>query len=203
MKNFLMAVAAVALLASPVLAQQQAGLQAFDNNKDERGEARVLFWDNAKNGAAGEFCITYGRPLWKAEYEQNENFEKMTRGKVWRAGKNFWTTLDSNVPLEIAGRAVAPGAYYLGVHRSDDGKSWSLAFIDPDAARKDRLDAFEIQKAPVAFKVPLAFAETEESQARLAITLERQPENTQASTLKIAWGRFVLTAPVIAEVKEQ
>jgi DUF2911 family protein len=62
------------------------------------------------------------------EYEDPVKFDGMTKGKTWRLGKDFWTVLDTNVPLKIAGKEVAAGTYYLGLFRSADGSAWSLAF---------------------------------------------------------------------------
>ena len=77
-------------------------------------------------------------------------------------GDNFWTVLDTNRPVKISGREIAVGAYYLGLHRSEDGSTWSLAFIDPDKARRDQIDPLVIRKAPIDFMIPMAFSRAEE-----------------------------------------
>ena len=145
---------------------------------DERASARVLYSyrgipreEIAANGFLGELAINYGRPVWKAEYADPATFDQMTKGRVWRMGNNFWTVLDTNLPLRIAGKDIAVGAYYLGVHRSGDGDTWSLAFMDPVKIRRARLDAAEIAKATVDFTAPMTFAKAEETTEELTISL--------------------------------
>src|SRR5579863_4905351 len=140
--------AGVILLALSAPAQQtKKGISAEGGDPDDRGSARVLYWDDAANTAAGQFAFDYGRPVWKPVYEDQAKFDAMTKGKVWRLGSNFWTTLDTDLPIEIAGRRVLPGSYYLGLKRSADGSQWSLAFINIGPARHVHLDAFDIRKA--------------------------------------------------------
>src|SRR5687767_8205013 len=96
---------------------KKPAVQAFGGNVDERGSTRVLFWSTEKNVPLGQLAIDFGRPVWKKEYENQAAFDGFTKGKVWRFGKDFWTTLDTGLPLKIAGKEVAPGTYYLGLHR--------------------------------------------------------------------------------------
>src|SRR5918911_4533013 len=121
----------------------------------ERGTTRILYWNQEKNVAVGELTINFGRPVWKKEYEDSAAFGLATKGRIWRLGDNYWTVLDTNVPIKIAGRDVPIGLWYLGLYRAPDGSSWSLAFIDPAKARKTRLDPFAINDAPVEFKTPM------------------------------------------------
>lgn len=169
---------------------------AFGSDSPERGTTRVGYWNNEKNMGAGQFAIDYGRPIWKREYEDTANFDKMTKGQVYRLGSNFWTTLDSDMPLTIAGKAIPAGAWYLGLHRSDDGATWSLVFIDPAKARAAHIDASEIGRAPIAFKAPMTTEQATESKDKLTIDLVFQRGNLKDVTLKIAWGKIQLSAPV-------
>ena len=133
--------------------QKKTGIEGYgDADPNDRGYDRVLYWDQQKDSAAGEFSIHYGRPVWKKEYEDAAKFDGMTKGKTWRLGKDFWTVLDTNLPLKIGEKEIASGSYYLGLFRSADGATWSLAFIDPAKARVAHLDAFEINKAPIQVK---------------------------------------------------
>jgi DUF2911 family protein len=197
MKYKLAAFALLIALAQVSLAQEtKPAVQAFSSpDPDERASTRVLFWDTVKKGAAGEVAIDYGRPVWKKEYESAMLFDPMTKGKVWRFGKDFWTTLDTNLPLRIGGKEIPPGYWYLGLHRSDDGATWSLAFLDPAKVRAARLDAFEVTKAPVEFKVPVTLEKASESKDKLTILLSTQ-ENRKEVTLKISWGTLQLTTPI-------
>jgi hypothetical protein len=162
----------------------------------ERGVSRILYWNQEKNVALGELTITFGRPVWKKEYENSPFFDIATKGKIWRLGNDYWTILDTNIPLKISGKDVPVGLWYLGLYRSSDGGSWSLSFIDPVKARGIRLDPFAINKAPIEFKIPMALESPEESKERLTISLSAQKENIKNVTLKIAWGKLQLSAPV-------
>ena len=117
-------------------------------------------------------------------------------------GSNFWTDLDSCFPLKISGRKVPAGYYYLGLRRSDDRRTWSLAFIDPAKVRATGLDAFEIQKAPVAFEVPMSVAPARTKPEKLTIELSYPQDNIRRVTLNVAWGNLALTAPIEVTVTE-
>ena len=206
MKKTTYGIAFLVLAATAVLAQQnstqQEVLAALGGGRvAQRAYARILYTlRGANTGGAntypGEFVISYGQPSWKPEYNDPATFDQMTKGRVWRMGDNFWTVLDTNLPLRIGGKEIAVGEYYLGAHRSEDGNAWSLAFMDPSKIRKDRLDAVEIAKATVDFMVPMTFQKREEAAEKLTITLEHPKEDLMNVTLRVAWGNFQLTAPI-------
>ena len=185
------------VLAGPSLyAQQGSELVALGAGRiAQRASARVLYSNRADNTFPGQLSINYGQPEWRSEYEDPATFDQMTKGRVWRMGSNFWTVLDTNLPLRIAGKDIAVGAYYLGAHRSEDGDTWSLAFMDPVKLRRARLDASEIAKATIDFTVPMTFSEVEETTEKLAISLNTG-DNLTDVTLKVVWGNFQLTAPI-------
>jgi hypothetical protein len=193
----------VILFVVPVLGQQtQPAIVAEGGQPDERASARVLYWNTKQNTAAGQFAINYGRPVWKSVYEDAPKFDAMTKGKVWRLGSNFWTDLESCVPLRISGREVPAGHYYLGLERSADGSQWSLAFIDPVKVRAAHLDAFDILKAPVEFKVPMSIVKSETKEEKLTLTLSHPKDDIRRVTLKVEWGSLALTAPIEVTVTE-
>ncbi len=72
----------------------------------------------------GLVTIAYGQPEWKPEYV--EQFDAVTKGKRWRFGRNWWTTLDTNTPLVLGDVAIEPGDYYLVGERSADSDDWYL-----------------------------------------------------------------------------
>jgi hypothetical protein len=192
----------LALFSLTLRAQQQKdSIIAEGGGPDERASARILYWNRTKNAAAGQFAIDYGRPTWKKEYENKAKFEEMTRGKVWRLGKDFWTVLDTAIPLKIGGRDIPAGAWYLGLHRSDDGAVWSLAFIDPSKIRKTGLDAFEINRAPIEFRIPVTSSQAETAADKLTVTLSAKESDIKDVTLKILWGKLQVSAPVQAVPK--
>ena len=172
-------------------------VQAFDSpTPDERGATRILYWNTEKKAPLGQVAIDYGRPVWKKEYENQALFDGFTKGKVWRFGKDFWTTLDTAMPLKIAGREIPYGQYFLGMQRSADCATWSLAFLDPVKVRKAGLDAFVIDKAPIEFTVPITFEKATESAEKLTIVLMAAKDDIKNVTLKVNWGTLQLTAPI-------
>jgi hypothetical protein len=182
--------------------EKTPAVQAFSGDApDDRGSTRVLYWDSVKNVPLGQLAIDFGRPVWKKDYENQAAFDTFTKGKVWRFGNNFWTTLDTAMPLKIAGKDVPAGSYYLGLHRSQDGATWSLAFIDPVKARKAGLDAFAIDKAPVEFMIPISFERSATSADKLTVVLTANKTNIKDVTLKISWGTLQLTAPIQVAVR--
>jgi hypothetical protein len=177
--------------------QPRPRIVAEGGTPDDRASARVLYWNGQTNAAAGQLAIDYGRPVWKKEYNDPAKFDAMTRGKVWRMGSNYWTTLDTNLPLSIGGKKVPIGFYYLGLHRSEEGSEWSLVFIDPGKARKERLDAFQIERTPVEFEAVMPNVTKAETAAeKLTITLSYPKDNIKHVTLRVAWGNLVLSTPI-------
>lgn len=185
-----------ALLAQDAQQKPKAKLVSFGSDSPERGTTRVGYWNMEKNMGVGQFAIDYGRPVWRKEYEDTAKLDEMTKGKVYRLGSNFWTTLDTDMPLKIAGKTVPIGSWYLGLHRSTDGATWSLVFIDPAKARAAHVDASEIERAPVEFKIPVTTDQTTETKEKLTIDLVRQKDNFKDVTLRIGWGKIQLSAPI-------
>jgi hypothetical protein len=182
--------------------QQRPKIVAEGGTPDERASARVLYWNTQTNAAAGQFAIDYGRPVWKKEYEDPAKFDAMTRGKIWRMGSNFWSILDTQLPLSIGGKKIPVGFYYLGLHRSEEGSEWSLVFIDPARVRKGRLDAFQVEKAPVEFEALVSAAKVETQTEKLTITLSYPKDDIQHVTMRIAWGNLALSATIQVVVPE-
>jgi len=118
-------------------------------------------------------------------------------------GSNFWSNLYTDLPITISGKSIKPGLYFLGLRRSVDGSSWSLAFIDPVKVRRARLDAFQIQRATVEFTAPMntevAGSNPVEKLTIVLRALENDPKNL---TLKVSWGPLALSAPVKVTVGE-
>ena len=169
---------------------------AFGSDSPERGTTRVGFWNTRKNMGTGQFAIDYGRPVWKKDYEDTAKFDTMTKGKVYRLGSNFWTTLDSDMPLTIGGTTVPAGLWYLGLQRSADGATWSLVFIDPAKARAAHVDASEIERAPIAYKAAMTVEQATELKEKLTIDLIFQRASPKDVTLRVGWGKLQLSAPV-------
>jgi len=193
----------VAGLAATAFAQQaKKGIEPEGGDADDRGSARVLYWDLDRKGSAGQFAVNYGRPVWKKDYEDPAKFDPMTKGKVWRMGSNFWSELDTCLPLKISGKSVGVGLYYLGLRRSEDGSKWSLVFIDPAKVRQMKLDGFEIQKAPILFEAPMSTDKAAVPTEKLTITMSYKKEDYRHVTMKVVWGNLALSAPIEATVSQ-
>lgn len=194
---FLLSIGALVCCCAAVSAQQQQPkVVAFGSDSPERGTTRVGYWDNVKNGGTGQFAIDYGRPVWKKDYEDAAKFDSMTKGQVWRLGSNFWTVLDTDMPIKISGKTIPVGSWYLGLKRSSDGSAWTLAFINPAKVKAALLDASEIGRAPVEFEAPMTFGKADETKDRLVIDLIIDKSNIYQPSLSIAWGNFKLSAPI-------
>jgi len=203
MKRYAMLVGLMLLFTLTAEAQQKPKIVAEGGTPDDCASARVLYWNGQTNSAAGQVAIDYGRPVWKKEYNDTAKFDAMTRGKIWRMGSNYWTILDTNLPLSIGGKKVPVGLYYLGLHRSEEGSEWSLAFIDPAKARKVHLDAFQIERAPVEFEAHMSdVAKAENPAEKLTITLTYAKDAIKHVTMRIAWGNLVLSTPIEVTVPE-
>jgi Protein of unknown function (DUF2911) len=197
MKLKLVTAAFTLTFASLLAAKQADRISVEGGGPDDRASARLLYWDDQANTAAGQFAINYGRPVWKKAYGDPKTFDSITNGKVWRMGSNFWTNFYTDLPLTIGGKTIAPGFYFLGLQRSADGSSWSLAFIDPVKVRKAKVDAFDIRKAAVEFTAPMtAEAAGPDVVEKLTITITHPENDIKNATLKIAWGHLALSAPV-------
>ena len=198
MKACLPVLACVLSTLAPAIAQQKKppAMVAEDGGLQERGSARVLYWDTVADRAFGQFAIDYGRPVWKAAYDDPAKFDAATKGKTYRLGSNWWTTLDTQVPIKVGGTDVAVGSYFLGLERSQEAGAWSLVFIDPAKVREMRLDAFQIERAPALFKILMTAEPPTAQNEKLTITLSYPKENPKKVKLTIAWGKLQLSAPV-------
>ncbi|MEW6207991.1 MAG: DUF2911 domain-containing protein [Acidobacteriota bacterium] len=181
-------------------ANAQQKISAFGSDSLERGTVRVGYWDNEKNTGAGGFFIVYGKPVWKKDYEDTAKFDAMTKGRVWRMGSDYWTTLDTNVPLRISGVSVPVGQWYLGLERSQDGSAWSLVFIDPAKARSAKLDPSEINKTKAEFKARMTLEQSAGLAETLTITADVPKTDLKQSRLTVSWGRLRLSAQVEASL---
>ena len=162
----------------------------------ERGTSRILYWNEEKSQPVASATIDFGRPVWNKALDDPARFDAATNGKVWRLGNDYWTILDTNLPLRIADRNIAVGLWYLGLHRSGDGSTWSLAFIDPVKARRSRHDGFVMETVPVEFKVPMKAEQTAQVADKLTLALSAQKDDMRNVTLRISWGKLQLMTPI-------
>ena len=194
----------VLLFVAPLMAQADGNKSIRVTGREiyeDRASSRFLYRYRADDTALGQLAVSYGRPQWKAEYDESGVFDQLTRGKVWRLGKDFWTVLDASIAFRVDGQSVAPGDYYLGLHRSQDGSEWSLVVIDAHQARKLHLDSARIEQAPALFKASATYEEASEVAESLAIMLSRPSNQIDDLVLTVAWGNHRLLVPIKVELE--
>jgi hypothetical protein len=202
MKKLTGAISILIFFLSGTLQAQEAKprYSVFGGKPDERACVRIEFFDNVKK-LIQQVAIDYGTPAWKKEYEDAKNFDAMTKGKIWRMGSNFWSRLESYVPLKISGKRLAAGTWYIGLRRSPEGNEWSMVFIDPTKARAAGIyDAFRINEAPVEISAPLTIEKATEIKEKLTVTITPQKDEVKNATVRIAWGQLQLSAPIEVEL---
>lgn len=171
---------------------------------DARESTWIAYFNRSSGRFTGGFSINYNKVQWREEY--SDELETILRGKKWRLGKHFWSTLDTNLDLSLGGVRVEAGYYYLGLARSDDGAEWSLLLIDAMLARKQHLDAFNIDDAAVAFVVPLRFTHSDEkkSELQLFFAVDRGEGGiaegfVEEVEFRLLFGPYRLSAEVIVD----
>lgn len=157
----------------------------------QRGNARVFYWFGPDS--AGQFCIDFGRPAWQPGFAK---FVETAGGPRWRFGENHWTTLDTNMELEIGGVAVPIGQWYCVLQNDKDARM-QLVLLDPQEVRKRRLDAYEAPMTSGGITIPLALARSEHVASSLDVVLAVDRAQRDRATLSIRFGPYVLTAPVL------
>ncbi|MCC6784974.1 MAG: DUF2911 domain-containing protein [Planctomycetes bacterium] len=177
-----------AALALPALAQ----VQAFGMNSERAASTRVFM----ANGAYSFVCVQYGQPMWKDSYDA---MAETMKGTVGRLGKDFWTTFNTSIALNVGGADVAPGAYYLAIACDKEGK-WSLLVIDAVTADKHGWNPLSGDALKAVATCPLTKGVAEDSVEKLSIDISGQSKEPTAFTFNVAWGTHTLTAPVTAKI---
>lgn len=145
--------------------------------------------------------IEYGQPIWRAEHDARVK----AAGTYYFLGKAPWTTLFTNVPLQIGDTDIAPGWWRLGVDRDDKG-AWSLLLFDNHAVNSARTPEERTAAWERGLRAPLAYTATDVIADRLSIeltaeeklTADQKPGHAQ---LALHWGGHRLTAAVTAKLE--
>lgn len=156
-----------------------------------RGNTRIFYWFGPDS--AGQVAIDFGRPRWQAAFAK---FVEQPAGRRWRLGENFWTTLDTNMALQIGGVDVAVGQYYCVLVNTRDGGP-QLLLLDPNEARKQRLDAFEANKTQGGLAIPLQLTKAETAADELDLELTVDATTKDRGALTIRFGPYRLTTAVL------
>lgn len=157
-----------------------------------RGSTRIFYWFGP--GSAGQLAIDYGLPRWQPAFAR---FLNAPGGPRWRFGQDFWTRLDTNIDLTIAGVDVPAGEYYL-VLEHDQTAGLRVVALDPGPIRKAKLDAFQAPRTTGGIAIPLRRDEDVETFAeRLAIRLDVVDRERGTATLTIEFGPARWLADVV------
>lgn len=190
-------VSAALVLCAASLSAQEIQAHAAQGQRAETGMFLALMEDGQFAGAAGAVFITYGVPVWKDEYEAE--LDELTKGRMFRLGKDNWATFDSTAPVSFGTTTVPTGLYYLAIAR-DEEDAWSLVFIDPAKAKAAGAWPFDPKKAPRAHTVALKHRTTDKITEKLSVKLIPTEGSPTKGTLEIAWGGHVATAPLEIEL---
>lgn len=192
---------ALVLSLLPAAATAQNKIQAFAQ-PSERTSANLILAEMNNGqfvGMVGAVTVVYGQPEWKKEYA--EQVDVMTKGKIFRLGKDYWATYDATAALNIGGTTVPPSVFYLAIAR-DKGDNWSLVFIDPVKAKAAGAMPFQPESAPRTHEVAMKHEKVEGAEvAKLEVKFTPDEKNPTQGTLTIAWGNQKLSAPY--EVKRE
>lgn len=185
---FLAATLASLCLALPTTAQ----VQVFGGLGERAATSQILFGQNL----AGGISIEHGQPIWQASHEK---MREQLKGKLLRLGKDWWTTMTTSFPLEVAGTRVPAGAYLLGLHCDKDGK-FSLTFLESTKGMKAGALPFEMNGkmnwkpdyvAPLEMHENANDAPVEKMKMQLKISGENM-----TGSYTLSWGPHRLTAKI-------
>ncbi len=185
--------------------QQRPKFSVYGQTIEERASTRIGYWRTNVNAGIGEVVISYGRPPWNPQRAQQM---EQLRGRMWRLGDNYWSLLDTNLPIRLGEMDVPVGLYYIAVVRSKDGNSWDLALIDPEKSRAKGLDSYDVgtrpSEIPVLLKIPLKFEpHPDQTVEKLTILLKLNKGSKTDGQMTISWGNFKLNAPIQVELKDE
>ena len=154
--------------------------------------------DERKRYEGGKWIeITYSRPILRGRtniFGKGADYGKLVNGgaPVWRAGANQTTKLKTEVPIEIAGKRIAPGEYDLFVDLKENG--WTLIVsTQPTQEKYDANDKtkiwgaygydskYDVVRAPMTMMTPamtvdqftIAFADMTETGGKIAMLWEK------------------------------
>jgi Cupin domain/Protein of unknown function (DUF2911) len=155
-----------------------------------RGSTRIFYW--GQSNSAGQVEIDYGVPQYQPAYAK---FLTEPSGQRWRFGQDFWTRLDTNMPLSIGGVDLDAGYYYLVLENTAEHGIRMIA-LDPVEVRKQRLDAYEAPKTTGGIAIPLTAAKADYPSGRLQIALSVDRSKDDEGTLEIVFGSHRMSANV-------
>lgn len=158
-----------------------------------RQDCRLSYWNNSTS--AGQVAVSYGPVSWKDAYSKQIESPKFVNRR-WRLGSNFWTTLDTSMPMKIGGQKIPAGYFYLTLEKKDDGR-FILAFNDPSKIRQKKLDAFVAHLTKGGIEVPMEMAKSDKNAKQLKIHFMEKSPSAGKGKLHIRFGPHVLSTPFV------
>lgn len=180
-----------------VLAKMKSGaargasrIQVYVPPAAERKSVRIALF--GQGSSPGQVALDFGPVKWNEAYAGKINAPEF-QAKKWRFGKDFWTTLDTSIDLELAGTAVPAGYYYLTLEKR--GEDFILALHDAAATRKLKLDGAVAHMLKGGIEVKLQHS-TGEVANELDIALRMEKDSMDTGGLVVRFGPHVLNAPL-------
>ena len=165
-----------------------AAISVAQEDRQPRGKVETMVHGKS-------VMIDYGRPALKGR-SLDELMKSLPEDRIWRAGENQVTTLETAADIKIGGKAIPAGKYSLYIHAPAEG-NWQLcvnknlgielgkiyAQAPPEMAKEmwPRLDGYQknIADDEVA-RIPMMKGDAMASDVfTIAMT---------ASELSVAWG---------------
>ena len=163
----------------------------------DRKNARVVWF--TKRGAPGQIAVDWSPVPWRAEFAEGVKSGKLT-GQKWRLGADFWTRIDTSLDLEF-GDAVVPAGYYYLTLEQKSADTIVLAFHDPIAVRKAKLDAYMAPKLSGGIEVAMKHTTGDKVTGSLAFTLAMINGSKTDGELGIQFGDHALVAPFAVKLE--
>lgn len=177
--------------AAAALAKMPGQAQAFADTSTRRS-SRVVWFDRS-GSSPGQVVVDYAPVPWQDKYDELVESPKFM-GKHWRLGANYWTSLDTMLPMAIGDVKLEPGQYYLTLVHETDGK-FNLYVHDAAEIRKQRLDAFQAPKLSGGKPIALEHKKSETVAKELAMGIELAKGSPQGEFV-VRFGGHVLSSKV-------
>lgn len=163
--------------AAPIAQVEPRGASRIDLGAEDDGRQSFVLLD-------------HGCPPWSDELAAAAR--QLPKGRRWRLGQNWWTTLDTNCPLAIGGRKLAAGTWHLSLKKTGN-EAWALVCSPASADVGAQLDAFAVDQSKGSIEVPLAAARAGAPARTLQVVCEPYESGHR---LRVAFGEQALTARI-------
>jgi hypothetical protein len=163
----------------------------------DRKNARVAWF--TKRGAPGQIAVDWSPVPWRPEFGEGVKTGKFT-GQKWRLGADFWTRIDTSLELRFGDTVVPAGYYYLTLEQKN-ADTIVLAFHDPVAVRKAKLDAYMAPRLSGGIEVAMKHTTGDKVAGSLTFTLAMNDGSKTEGALGIHFGEHALVAPFAVKIE--